>query len=144
MLQYKFCFAGGVLHYILVQSVLWWIFHVLAIFWKVYYPIHSRSFDLTHRTKYIHATCLIVGLVLPAIPLTVISVNGGFIITRFPPIACVGKDADSTFYSALLPIVIIYGVGTNFLVFIVWTIRRVSGCIYMYTCNVQVQSISKK
>ena len=120
------------LHFIIVQSVLWWIFHVLAVFWKVYYPMQSRSFDLTHRNKYIHATCLIVGLVLPAIPVAAISVNGGFIIARFPPIACVGKDADSTFYSAVLPVILLYGVGTNFLVVILWKIRRVSGCTYMY------------
>lgn len=139
-MQYKFHFAGGVLHYILVQSVLWWIFHVLAVFWKIYYPIHSRSFDLTHRTKYIHATCLILGLVLPVIPLTVIFVNGGFIITRFPPFACVGKDADSTFYSALLPIIILYGVGTNLLVFILWKIMRVSGA---FTCMLSLMQVQK-
>ena len=114
------------LHYIIVQAVLWWIFHVFAIFWKVYFPFHSRYFEKIHRTRYIHATCLILGLVLPAIPVAVISVNGGFIITRFPPIACVGKDADSTFYSVVLPLILLYGVGTSFLLVILWRIRRVS------------------
>lgn len=121
-----YSFAGGVLHYILVQGVLLWIFHVLAVFWKVYFPMHSRSFDLTYRTKYVHATCLIVALVLPAIPLIILSENGGFIIARFPPIACVGKDTDSSFYSAIFPVIILYGIGTNFLLFILWKIRRVS------------------
>lgn len=73
-----------------------------------------------------------MALVFPMIPVIVISANDGFVISRFPPIACVGKDADSTFYSGVLPVVVLYGIGTNFLLLILWRIRRVSVHVFAH------------
>ena len=115
----------------LLQAFLWWIFHVLAIFWKVHFPMHSRYYDKMHRTRYIHVTCVIVALTLPMVPLIPTSINGGFIMPRFPPVLCVGRDADSSFYSFVIPIVLLIGAGTNLLVLIFWRIRRVSHYYYI-------------
>ena len=82
-----------------------------------------------------------MALVLPVIPVTVIYINGGFIISRFPPIACIGKDADSTFYSGVLPLILLYGVGTNFLLLILWRIRKASVHIFVY--NYQKRIINR-
>ena len=95
------------------------------IFWGVQFPLHSKSFRMAHSTKYIHLTCVVFALVLPIVPVLANEFKGGYIIYRFPPILCVGTDADATFYSLVLPLDIILGVGSNLLIIIFWKIHKV-------------------
>ena len=92
------------------------------------------------RAKYIHITCIILGLVLPVIPVVVTMadyatderVEGkdskglGFGMTNFPPILCAGLDADATFYSLILPITLLTEIGMTLLVFTFWDVRKVN------------------
>ena len=85
------------------QVAVWWFCHEISIFWGICFPFHSRSFEKAHRTKYIHITMVIVGLVLPALPVIVTFTTGdpsGFGLTRFPTILCTGLQRE--FY-ILLP-----------------------------------------
>ena len=123
--MFLFSFAGGVLYYILLQASLWWIFHVSALFWKVLFPLHSKSFETAHRTKYIHMIMVVLALLIPLIPVITSEVKGGYTMTRFPPFLCTGSDADATFYSLVLPITIILATGASILVFIFWKINKV-------------------
>ena len=92
------------------------------IFWGVQFPIHSKSFRMAHGTKYIHLTCVVLALVLPLVPVLANKFKGGYTMGQFPPILCGGTDADATFYSLVLPIDIILGVG---LIIIFWKIHKV-------------------
>ena len=46
-----------------------------------------------------------------------------------PPIFCLGTNVDTTFYSLILPIIVILMVGMIMLITIFWIIHRVSTCI---------------
>ena len=133
-------FTGIVESYIIIQATLWWIFHILAVFWKVRFPFHSRYYDKTKRTRYIHISCIILAIIVPTIAPITISLEGGFIMTRFPPIACVGREADASFYSIVFPITLMYAAGTTFLLAILWRIRRVSSTCTTCRCPLIVFS----
>ena len=96
-----------------------------ALFWKVQFPLHSRSFETAHRTKYIHVIMVVLALLIPLIPVITSEIKGGYTMTRFPTILCTGSDKDVTFYTMVLPITIILGIGTSILVFIFWKIHTV-------------------
>ena len=96
-----------------------------ALFWKVQFPLHSRSYEKARRIKYIHLICVILALVLPLVPVITVASKGGFTITRYPTFLCTGSDADATYYTIVLPIVIILGIGTTVLVLVFWKIHKV-------------------
>ena len=95
---------------------------------------------MAHRVKYIHITAVVVGILVPFVPIiATMSQYGqsrsaaeaakgglGFGITRFPPLLCTGRHGDTTFYSLILPILIILMVGITILMIIFWIIHRVS------------------
>ena len=56
----------------------------------------------------------------------------GFGIIRSPPIFCLGENADTTFYSLILPIIVILMVGMTMLITLFWTIHKVSACLRSY------------
>ena len=112
-----------------------------VIFWGVKFPLHSRSFKINNRMKYIHLTCVVLALLLPLVPALTNAFKGGYTMVRYPPIICNGSDAGANFYSLILPINIILGIGTNLLIVIFWKIHKVGtlwcvrcGHNYVYTC----------
>ena len=128
-----FCSAGTVLYYGLFQLAMWWFCHEVSLFWKIKFPFHARSFETTHRIKYVHITMVIVGLVLPALPVVVTFAaaardSRGFGLIRFPPILCSGLQSDATFYSFVLPINILLAIGIPLLIIIFWIIHKVILC----------------
>ena len=128
--------AGIVIYYALFQLAVWWFCHVVSLFWKIRFPFHARSFETTHRIKYIHIAMVIVGLVLPTLPVIVAFTTGtpttrGFGMTRFPPILCTGLQRDATFYSLVLPINIALAIGVPLLIIIFWIIHKV----HVYDCT---------
>jgi len=119
-----------VFYYGLFQLAVWWFLHVVSLFWKIRFPFHARSFETAHRLKYIHITMVIVGLVLPTLPIIVAFTAGnsstrGFGLTRFPPILCTSLQRDSTFYSLVLPINLLIAIGVPLLIIIFWIIHKV-------------------
>ena len=130
---FSFHSAGIAFYYCLFQLAVWWFCHEISLFWKIRFPFHARSFETTHRIKYVHITMVIVGLVLPALPVIVTFTAGdpsGFGLTRFPPILCTGLQRDSTFYSLVLPIDILSAIGIPLLIIIFWIVHKV---IVVYT-----------
>ena len=126
MIPRKHAVAAGVMEsYFLVQGVLWWLFNICAIFWKVQFPFHSRYYDKTNQTRKIHIACVVVALNLPILAPVIISTTGGFTFSRFPPIVCVGRGVDANFYAVVLPTTLICAIGTTLLLLIFWKIRRV-------------------
>jgi len=122
--------AGIVIYYGLFQLAVWWFCHVVSLFWKIRFPFHARSFETAHRVKYIHIAMVIVGLVLPTLPVIVAFTAGnpssrGFGLTRFPPILCTSLQSDPTFYSLVLPINVLLAIGVPLLIIIFWIIYKV-------------------
>ena len=138
-----FIIAGVVFYYSLLQLAMFWLCHVLALFWKIRFPFHSRSFQMAHRTKYVHMAAVVLCILVPFVPIvatmsqyghgrsSVEAATGGlgFGITRFPPLLCTGRHADTTFYSLILPILVILMIGMTILLIIFWIIHRVSHTI---------------
>ncbi len=117
---------GVVLYYVTLQLALWWFLHVLILFWKVEFPFHARSFENAGRFKYIHIIWATVGVLLPLVPVITVLANGGFTIPQFPPLLCTGREADPTFYSLLLPIIVLLQTGITLMVILFRTIHKVS------------------
>ena len=120
--------AGIVFYYGLFQLIVWWFCHEVSLFWTIRFPMHARTFETSRRVKYVHITMVVVGLVLPTLPVIVTFTTGdpsGFGMTRFPPILCTGLQKDSTFYSLVLPINILMIIGIPLLIIIFWTIHKV-------------------
>lgn len=133
-----FCIiAGVVFYYALIQITLWWLFHIAALFLIFRFPLHFRRWQKLHRIRFIHIFCVVMGLLLPALPVVVTmadyatDVRGprdpkglGFGLTNFPPILCAGLDPNATFYSLILPITILTEVGMTLLLFTFWDVRK--------------------
>lgn len=141
-------FVGMVFVYALVQTAIWWLFHTTALFWKIRYPFHARSFQMSYKFKYLHVSCIIAGLLIPLLPIvasmisfavelksntvlqnmniTFLSGGLGFRQVRFPPILCSGRNSDIIYYTSIFLINIIVIVGLTELILLFWTIHRVS------------------
>ena len=103
------------------------------------FPFQANAFKKTDRMKYLHIASVLVGLLVPFLPVvaTMIqfsygkssaeAVKGGlgFGIIRFPPILCVGRHKDTTFYSLILPLCMILAVEITFLINVFWIIHKV-------------------
>ena len=119
--------------YAIIHIALWWIFNLCAIFWKVQFPFHSRYYDQTNKTRYVHITCVVTAIVLPIYAPLAISLKDGFVLTRFPPIVCLGRDVDVNFYTVVAPTTILFAIGTTTLLLILWRIRQVGiRCSYQF------------
>ncbi len=151
MTIWLFAYAGFVFYYGLIQITLWWLFHIATLFWIFRFPLHFRSFQKLKRIKYIHITCVILGLVVPILPIVVtagdhamdvkrndslaIPHGFGFGMTNFPPVLCAGLDSDASFYSLVLPILVLTEIGMTLLVFAFWDVRRVGSTTSKHSCR---------
>ena len=102
--------------------------------------MHARSFDKSGKTKYIHIACVIVGIVIPLVPVIAlmathaskvestaefISGGLGFGMGRSPPILCVAADSTVSYYSIILPINLIFFVGMTELILLFAIVHKV-------------------
>ena len=127
---------------------LWWLFHTANLFWKVKFPFHARNFD--DKNKYIHITCIIVGILLPLVPIIAIMADTavnlqkqnenstsqhrndlfisdglGFGYTKIPTLLCAPTNKNATFYSIIIMIGLILGCGCTMLIIIFWSVHNV-------------------
>ena len=131
-------YIGAVFYYALLQLAIFWLCHILTVFWALKFPFHARVFRKTDRMKFIHIASVLSGVLIPFFPVVVTmiefsynkssaeAVKGGlgFGIIRFPPILCVGRHKHTTFYSLIFPLCIILAVGINFLIYVFWIIHK--------------------
>ena len=143
-----FLYMIGIIYsYTTLQWILWWMFHTTALLWIIKFPLHSRSFETAHRVKYIHIGCVVAGLILPLIPIitsmvtfavklesdeirksrgiTFASGGMGYSLAQFPPIFC-GTSKNAVFYAVALPIYLIVMYGITVLIFLFYSIHKVS------------------
>jgi hypothetical protein len=103
------------------------------------------------KTKYIHVACVIVGIVIPLVPViatmadfgqqvkwnpslqaanvTFTSGGLGFVMNRFPQLLCFGFNGDVVFYSGVLPIILIFYVGITELMLLFAMVYKVSNVL---------------
>ena len=119
--------------YAIIHLALWWILNVAALYWRVRFPFHSRYYDKSNRTRYVHISCVIIAIVLPLYAPLALFLKGGFTITRFPPTGCFGGDVDTIFYSVIAPTTVILAIGTTMLLLLLWRIRQVATIAYLFS-----------
>ena len=52
---------GALLHYCIVNLVLWWFLHVIIFFHKVAFPFHANRMKKMGQNKYVLAVVIIIG-----------------------------------------------------------------------------------
>ena len=120
------CLLSGIISaYAIIHITLLWILHIAAIFWGVQFPFHSRYYNQTNRTRYVHIACVVVTIILPVYAPIMISLNGGFRISGFPSLFCFGRDVKTHFYTLVPTTAVLFASGTTMLLLILWRIRRV-------------------
>ena len=132
--------TGMIFQYIILQINLWWVMHVLALFWRVHFPVYARSLQSSLRLSVVHVVCILIGVLVPVIPVVAIIADNavqekrseqpipgtlGFGLAIFPPILCTGLDEKVTFYTLILPNVLLIICGTVAMVLTIWRIHRV-------------------
>ncbi len=111
------------------------------------FPCHARSYDLGGKTKYIHIASVIIGFVIPLVPVialmakfalevqsdialqaanvTFVSGGLGFVMGRFPAVLCFGFDTSVIYYTILLPTILIFFVGMPELILLFAFVHKV-------------------
>ena len=110
-----FQYAGLVYH-------MFWIFHIVILFWRIVFPFHARSYETRGYFRYIHIGMVVAAIVLPLESVSVFLGTGGLTIPRFPPVACFAREPDASYFAFVLPISIISATGVSLLIIILWTL----------------------
>ena len=135
--------TGMIQVYSTVSVSLWWFMLAAALFWKIWFPLHARSFQLTRKIKYLHFGCALLGIFIPVIPVISFMIRFavqvkssdelsfqagglGFASVRFPPLPCNGNDKALIFYSVIFPTDILLAAGITLTVLIFWIVHKVS------------------
>ncbi len=87
----------------------WTALHIAFLFWGVSFPFSYRQLTISGRIHYAHIISVLLALLLP-LPGALVPLKEGFVITHYPTIACIGRNADYNYYLLILPICIILGV----------------------------------
>jgi len=147
LIFYAILSALGVVQvYTVLSTTWWWFILVVILFWKIAFPLHSRSYQTSNKMKLIHVGAVVFGVLLPSISVVAImsefavrvkSTGGnyisgglGFIPPRFPPIPCHGSSNSGIFYSHIILLYILLSTGITFTFLVLWLIHKVS-----YPCN---------
>ena len=141
-----YCTLGIVSYYTAFQINIWWVLHAIALFSSIVFPFHFRALKKsTIRLHTVHAGCVLGGLLIPLIPVITAladsavdrnnannTVTGtlGFGMVSFPPVLCSGVDENVTFYSLILPNILLVQVGVSILVLSVFFIYKVPIAFY--------------
>ena len=112
-------------YYAVLVLDLFWIFHIAILFGKIVFPFHAKRLEARGFFPYIHLNMIIAALVLPWQSLGSSLGKGGLTIPQFPPVVCLARNTDVTFYSFILPISIINATGVSLITIIFWTIIKV-------------------
>jgi len=100
---------------------------VVAVFLAVVFPFHKRKLDAEGRTKYIYSAMILLGLILPCVPVAVSFGTGGFVAINadFP---CIGRDRRAIVYSFVLAESVLIATGISLLIIVFRKIIKVEYC----------------
>ena len=121
------CTTGLLIQYTGLVYHMFWIFHIVILFWRIVFPFHARTYETRGYFRYVHIVMVIAAIVLPLESVGVLLGTGGLIIPRFPPISCYARETDASFFAFVLPITFISATGVSLLVIILWVISTKVG-----------------
>ena len=125
--HFSFAFiVGGVSHFVFLQQILMWFFHIIAVFWTIKFPFHAKSFETKGYTRYVHYGMLALTFILPFITIIVIAGTGGCRASRIPAIICLARKPDVTFYAFVLPLSILTAAGMSLIVVMFWILYHIT------------------
>ena len=157
---FNFIYSAGIVEtYTKGQMLIWWLLHTVNLFCEVKFPYLARSFKTSGRKKYIYIICIIVGILLPLVPIIIVMADTavdlqkqnenstsqhrnslflseglGFGHITLPALICESTNTDATFYSILITIDVILACGCTMLIIIFWSVHK----IYIKRKQVQV------
>ena len=105
----------------------WWLFLAINIFWKVWFPHSSKRIQTRGYTKYLHIATVVLSLTVSCIPVAAALGTGGYVISSFPSFLsyCYPRNADTFFYSFILPFCLILPTGSTFNLLTLWKVLKV-------------------
>ena len=111
-----------------MQLALWAICLVVMMFLGVVFPIHMKHLSASGKIKYIHITMVLLGLILPWVPVAVTLGTGGLSPRDvvFPPIVCFGRDRGATIYSLNIVDSILLATGISLLILVFYKLIKVN------------------
>ena len=111
-----------------MQLPLWAICLVVMVFLGVVFPIHMKRLSASGKIKYIHITMVLLGLIVPCMPVAVAFGTGGFSPRDivFPPIVCFGRDREATIYSNSIVDSILLATGISLLILVFYKLIKVN------------------
>ena len=123
--QYLQTRTGIVAVYLLLKIMLLVTFHAVGLSWGIIFPFHYRRFKTHGRIKYIHASTVVLGLVLPAIP-ALLHLIHGYTIGIDLHSTCIGRNESITYYFVTFPTSILLAVTTSLFAILLWKIFKVT------------------
>ena len=101
-----------------LQEILLWLFHILAIFCGIKFPVRARIFQKNGYHRYAHFIMLGIAIVLPVVSIAVVQSTGGSVLATFPPFQCYARSTDAIYYTLILPGSIMLGTGITLVILI--------------------------
>ena len=108
--------AGMVQTYFSLLQVIFFVYHVTAIYWTIKFPLTARHIQTNKNFRYFHIGIVLAALLVCWIPVIVALGTSGYTIPRFPPLMCVARDPNATFYGLILPKCILLAFGIALIV----------------------------
>ena len=125
LVKWQFFHVGFLVAYIPSQSCVWGTLLSVFLFWGVVFPYSFRRFKSSKKVHYAHVVSVVLGIVLPLMP-GLAHLGDGHVVFIAPPITCLGRNPDFTFYTYVLPVNVALAISSCLLVLTFWNILKVS------------------
>ena len=119
-----------------LQLFLWVFFHVASLFWSVKFPYHYHSYQINGRIRYVHATILAIGILIPLVPALVPFSDAGFGYSfAVPPVFC--TPTKLSLYAVLLglPYLVLFVITLVLLLNVFWIVVKVTILVPLHYNN---------
>ena len=118
-------FIGFVTTSTVVLYCAYWCLYIFHLLLKIVFPVWSMvRYNSPHSTK-IHIIEVISVFIVGTLPYVVIAATSNYTITSFPPVSCTG-DSVYSFYSLIVPTVILSCCGLIMMLIVLYNIHIVS------------------
>lgn len=124
-----YCSFSAFYYFVVLHTSFCWFCHVVTLFWQTMFPFQARTCKIYGIGKYLYIVVLISSLVLPTAPVIAAFATGGFTLRQFPPSVCFPKTGTILYYSLVIPMSLMTGVGTSLLAIVINEIIKRRGAI---------------
>ena len=100
--------------------------HTAFLFWGVTFPLQYIELIINGKFRHVfHLATVILAILLP-LETGLLQLINGYRRSFNPSVACIGRDNDYIYYTFILPLSIMFAVGSCLLVLIFWNMIKVS------------------